>query len=55
MVEKDIDKRKTEVADHRVRSGCNGLPKVEMLHVKDKMTRTLRSLVRIARVIDHRI
>lgn len=41
MVEKNIDKRETEVTDHRVKSGCAGLTRVEILHVKDNITKNL--------------
>lgn len=55
MVERETDKREAEVTDHRLRSGSIGLTGVEIMHVKDSIARKLRSLVRIARVIDHRI
>lgn len=38
-------KRETEVIDHGVRFRYIGLTKVEMMHVKDNMTKKLRSLV----------
>ena len=54
MVERDIDRREAEVTGRRVRTGYIRLTGVEIMLVKDNMARKLRSLVRIARVIDHR-
>lgn len=47
--------RETEVTDRRVKSGCMGLTRVEILHVKDSITRELRLVVRMAEVIGPRI
>lgn len=47
--------REIEVIDRRVKFGCMGLIRVEILYVKDSIIRELRLVVRMVEVIGFRI